>query len=159
VATLVCRQGSQPQETASSCFDKEATGWCQEPSSWVMTLTAVPSLSHTHRKKGFITSGRPTAKAFVCPLNFFEGLFLFLSPYHGFLFSLFYDFIKGFCQESVIGDPDLAEICRTVNSSWGSEWNRQPVSSQGPVYVVLMTGEAQCIWQYSAKSGLPFRKP
>jgi hypothetical protein len=80
-------------------------------SSWVKTPTA-PRLSCTCRKKGFITSGRPRAGAFVSALLiFFKGLFLFLSPYHGFLLSPLCGLIKGFCQEKVIGDPDPVEIC------------------------------------------------
>jgi hypothetical protein len=56
----------------------------------------------------------PEQGCFECCLNFFKGPFFvcfFLSPHHGFLFSPLCGFIKGFCQERVIGDPDLAEIC------------------------------------------------
>jgi hypothetical protein len=79
VAARVKRQGGQPGETASSCFDKQATWNCQEPSSWVKTLTA-PSVSCTYRKKGFILSGRPRAGTFVSALLIFvQGLLFFVS--------------------------------------------------------------------------------
>jgi hypothetical protein len=66
---------------------RQATEQCQEPSSWVKIPTA-PSLSCTCRKKGFITSGKPRAEAFVSALLIFlKAFFWFFSPYHGFLFS------------------------------------------------------------------------
>jgi hypothetical protein len=63
--------GCQPQETESSYFDKQATGRCQEPSIWVKTPIGVSRLSCTNRKKGFITSGKPRAGAFMSALLIF----------------------------------------------------------------------------------------
>jgi hypothetical protein len=68
VAARVHRQGGQPRETVSSCLDKWAMGQCKEPSSWVKTPTTVSSLLCTCREKGFITSGKPRAGAFVSAL-------------------------------------------------------------------------------------------
>jgi hypothetical protein len=110
VATRAHRQGSQPWETSSSCFDKQTTRWCQEPSSWVKTPTAVPSLSYTYRKEDFYHIWQAQSRVVCkCPLNFFKDLFLLLYLYNGFLFSPTLWLIRGFCQERVIGDPDPAE--------------------------------------------------
>jgi hypothetical protein len=56
---------------------------------------AVPSLSCTYRKKGFIRSGKPRAGVFVSALLISLKAFLLLCPYYGFQFSPICGFFKG----------------------------------------------------------------
>jgi hypothetical protein len=123
VATRVCRQGSQPQETAPSCFDKQATGWCQEPSSWVKTPTAVPSLSCTYRKKAFITSGKHKAGAFVSALLISLKAFSYSSPIPWF---------------PVLPSLWLHKVVLPRESNWGVQIQQKPAAPRNSLICCVL---------------------
>jgi hypothetical protein len=78
--------------------------------SVVLPAKCVSSISPRFHYRRLAFCFLPLA-AILESLNFFKRPFLFLSLYHGFLFSSLRGFIKGFFQEGVIGDPDPSENC------------------------------------------------
>jgi hypothetical protein len=104
----------------------------------------------TYRKKGFITSGRDRARAFVSTLLISLKAFSCSFPILKVPFFPLCGFIEGFGQEGVVRDPDLAKTCGSQKLSdllaGLGGWDGQTASFlSGQACIALGTGESQGI--------------